>query len=252
MSEWADFGNALGTGTAPTGEARTSNSMQSRGSGDSFASFASYEDGRIVEAERIGLTSRRGSSSAAAEQHQQQQQQQHHAFDEYLDTNDAVFLIPLSTTLLRATRTDREQGASASTRRDISLFTGIGLILALAIGSGIYASPGPVLIRSGSGIAALLVWLCAGVLVLAGSTLIWLLTSLHISSNRLGTLVQDIFTVLKLLSLIFISGCGFVYLYDHPEYHDAHNFSQAAWGRTSTRLGDYAIAFYSALWAYDG
>ncbi|KAI8611335.1 amino acid/polyamine transporter I, partial [Chytriomyces sp. MP71] len=248
----------------------------------------------------------------------------------------------------------------------ISLFTGIGLILGLSIGSGIFASPGPVLVRVGSGstlphatfaltskrtnkgIAALGVWLASGLLVLMGcacyaelgsafpgnggeglylfhsysfdpdanienpypgsnpigsllsflfvytnvlvarpcslavissvfgeyiarliplstagsfamilprligAVLIWFLTALNISSNRLGALVQDVFTILKLVSLLLISVWGFVYLYDHPEYQEAHNFSEAAWRRTSTNLGDYAIAFYSALWAYDG
>ncbi|KAJ3400615.1 hypothetical protein CcCBS67573_g07647 [Chytriomyces confervae] len=254
------------------------------------------------------------------------------------DADSSVFMIPLSATLMR------ESTATAdNNKRSISLFTGIGLILGLSIGSGIYASPGPVLVRVGSGIAALCVWLFSGLLVLLGcacyaelgaafpgnggeglyllhsysfdpdanidnpannplgsllsflfvctnvlvarpcslaviasvfgeylarlvpilhsldmlprilgAILIWLLTGLHISSNRLSTLVQDVFTILKLISLLLISIWGFVYLYDHPEYDEAHNFSQQAWERTSTNVGNYAIAFYSALWAYDG
>ncbi|KAJ3293911.1 hypothetical protein HDU79_011753 [Rhizoclosmatium sp. JEL0117] len=310
---------------------------------DSFASFASYvqaEEGDGIDDERQGLTadaSRRGSRVAAPRTSQSRQW----GFDEYTN-EDAVFMIPLSSTLLRNPQLDKNLGMNASSKRSISLFTGIGLILGLSIGSGIFASPGPVLTRVGSGVAALAVWFLAGILVLLGcgcyaelgacfpgnggeglyllhsfsmdkstdatdeanavgsmfsflfvwanvlvgkpcgvavvasvageylarlipgakavsvlprvlgATLIWVLTALNISSNRMGTMVQDVFTILKLISLILISAWGFVYLYDHPEYHEAHNFSDAAWQRTSQSVGDYAIAFYSALWAYDG
>ncbi|KAI9340926.1 amino acid permease-domain-containing protein [Obelidium mucronatum] len=308
-----------------------------RSSRDSFASFASYVHAADGGDEAAGLVggSRRGSQppdSHAPPHH-------HWGFDEYA-RDDPVFLIPLSATLLRDPKLDIRLGTPA--KRSISLFTGVGLILGLAIGSGIFASPGPVLVRVGSGIAALAVWLLSGLLVLLGcgcyaelgsafpgnggeglyllhsfkldqtsdstdeantagsllsflfvwsnilvakpcsvavvasvfgeylsrlvpgasaipifprvlgATLIWVLTALNISSSRMGTLVQDLFTILKLISLVLISVWGFVYLFDHPEYHEAHNFSQAAWKRTSTNLGDYAIAFYSALWAYDG
>ncbi|KAJ3081879.1 hypothetical protein HK100_009803, partial [Physocladia obscura] len=265
-------------------------------------------------------------------------------------------MIPLSATLLATSTAPRDDDGGE--RRVLGLGTGVCLVAGLAVGSGIFAAPAHVLGRVGGGLAALAVWLGAGLLVLAGSacyaelgamfprnggdalyllhsfsrsapptgaittittiqstssnsaalsssplaallsflfvfssalvarpcslaviasvfgdylarlipgahtvpllaralgvTLIWFLTALNITSTRLGAIVQDVFTILKLISLVVISIWGFVYLYDHPEYDDAHNFSSAAWQRTSSSVGDYAIAFYSALWAYDG
>ncbi|KAJ3212236.1 hypothetical protein HDU67_003956 [Dinochytrium kinnereticum] len=55
------------------------------------------------------------------------------------------YMIPLSSTLAR------EQ---TEMPKSVNLFTGLGLIIGMCIGSGIFASPGPVLARTGSGWAA--------------------------------------------------------------------------------------------------
>jgi amino acid transporter len=192
----------------------------------------------------------------------------------------------------------------------------------MSIGSGIFASPGPVLARTGSALAALSVWLFGGVLVLLGSScyaelgacipgnggefiyllrvfgtlpaflfswcnivvarpatvaviavvfgeyaakllgstsvllmrgiaiiLIWALTGVHCMSSVLGAAVQDVFTVLKLGSLLVIGFEGIKFL---VAGEGGKNFDLGTVQMSSKNPGDYAIALYSALWAYDG
>ncbi|KAJ3412410.1 hypothetical protein HDV05_000768 [Chytridiales sp. JEL 0842] len=242
-----------------------------------------------------------------------------------------TFMIPLSSTL---------GGVNEETEmpHSISLFTGVGLIIGMSIGSGIFASPGPVLARTGSSWAALSVWIFGGFLVLLGSScyaelgacipgnggefiyllksfgelpaflyswsqitvgrpatvaviasvfgeylaglilgwgsnssaatgggpvpgaqllsrvvsivLIWALTAIHSVSSALGAKVQDVFTFLKLGSLLLIGFEGIKYLI--VEEGGGKNFEWGAVSKSSTNPGDYAIALYSALWAYDG
>ncbi|KAI8838962.1 amino acid permease-domain-containing protein [Chytridium lagenaria] len=222
-------------------------------------------------------------------------------------------MIPLSTTLAR------EQN---EVPKSVSLFTGLGLIIGMCIGSGIFASPGPILARTGSGWAALSVWIAGGGLCLLGSScyaelgssipgnggeflyllkafgtlpaflfswtnitvtrpaavaviavvfgeyatrlmglesviatrmiavfLIWSLTAVNCFSSKLGAIVQDVFTIMKLISLLVIGFVGIRFLFNGQ---GAHNFDSEALARTSKNPGDYAIALYTALWAYDG
>ncbi|KAG4095326.1 amino acid transporter [Neocallimastix lanati (nom. inval.)] len=53
--------------------------------------------------------------------------------------------------------------------RHVTLFQGINLVIGLMIGSGIFASPGPVLQYSGSIGASLLIWMLSGLLALTGA-----------------------------------------------------------------------------------
>ncbi|KAI8827090.1 amino acid permease-domain-containing protein [Fimicolochytrium jonesii] len=81
------------------------------------------------------------------------------------------------------------------------------------------------------------------------------LTLLNCISTKLGTLVQDVFTVLKVASLAIIGAIGIVKLLQSGAFT-----STIAEGReakpifegSSSNPGDYALALYSALWAYDG
>ncbi|KAJ3115759.1 hypothetical protein HDU96_000092 [Phlyctochytrium bullatum] len=225
------------------------------------------------------------------------------------------YIIPLSSTLSSST-------GEEVMPKSINLFTGLGLIIGMCIGSGIFASPGPVISRVGSGWAALMVWFIGGLLCILGATcyaelgsalpsnggeflyllkafgslpaflfswtnitvtrpaavaviavvfgeyaaravglesvvatrifavlLIWGLTAVNSVSAKLGALVQDVFTVLKLASLLVIGLVGLRFLGTPQE---AHNFDGEAVARTSKSPGDYAIALYTALWAYDG
>ncbi|KNC98850.1 uncharacterized protein SPPG_09310 [Spizellomyces punctatus DAOM BR117] len=245
----------------------------------------------------------------------------------------AVHLIPLSSTLSKS-ETELPQ--------NLTFWSGLALIIGMSIGSGIFASPGPVFAYTGSVGGALGVWILAGLLAITGGlcyaelgaaipdsggehpylmraygslpaflfswtgvtvtrpgsvaiiTVIcaeylvrlllyanpsaadnppmWLvkliallciggLTIVNCISTRLGTAVQDVFTVLKLVSLLVIGTIGLVKLGEagigvnknsgtNGESHNFHHSSIFEGG--SRNAGDYALALYSALWAYDG
>jgi amino acid transporter len=205
--------------------------------------------------------------------------------------------------------------------RTIDLSTGISMIVGVTIGSGIFSSPGPVLLQSQSIGASLAIWLLAGFLSSTGSLsyaelgtmisesggdhpyllrafgefpaflfswtnllasrpgslaiilsvcseylcriflsacntlvsksitvfIILALTFLNAKSTKSSSYAQNIMTVLKLLSLLLISGLGMSYLFD-----DNVNFRGSIFNGSSTNPGNYALAIYSALWAYDG
>jgi len=208
--------------------------------------------------------------------------------------------------------------------RHVTLFQGVNLIIGLMIGSGIFASPGPVLQYSGSIGASLLIWLLAGLLALTGAlcyaelgTMIpasggehpylalaygkmvsflfsWtailvqkpgslsiicvvfadylckiissdkevntfmskivavscliILTIINCLSSKLSRWIQNIFTMLKLVALSVIGIIGFIILITGPL---TDNFNDIFKG-SSKNPGSYALALYSALWAYDG
>ncbi|TPX57344.1 hypothetical protein PhCBS80983_g03916 [Powellomyces hirtus] len=243
---------------------------------------------------------------------------------------DNQFLIPLSSTLSRS---------ELALPADLTFLSALGLIIGMSIGSGIFASPGPVFAHAGSVGAALMVWLGAGLLAISGGMCYaelgtafpssggehpylmaafgdlpaflfswtgatvtrpgsvsiisiitaeyavrlmyynhpdpssealpsWLvkfmavitilaLTALNSMSTRAGTLVQNIFTILKLASLVVIGLIGVVKLArghvvgDPADGSENFNHSSLFQG-SSTSPGDYALALYSALWAYDG
>ncbi|RKO82723.1 hypothetical protein BDK51DRAFT_33922, partial [Blyttiomyces helicus] len=85
------------------------------------------------------------------------------AIDEDEDDDDfdfgPILAIPLSSTL---NKPDTELA------KNVNLWSGLALIVGMCIGSGIFASPGPVYRFTGSVGAALGVWLVAGLLAIAG------------------------------------------------------------------------------------
>lgn len=208
--------------------------------------------------------------------------------------------------------------------RHVTLFQGINLIVGLMIGSGIFASPGPVLKYSGSIGMSLFIWFISGCLALTGAlcyaelgTMIptsggehpylylafgplasflfsWtailvqkpgslsiicvvfadyvckmifhdeenvamskliaviciiVLTIINSLSSKLSKWIQNIFTTLKLVALGAIGIIGFIVLFFGSS--KTNNFDNV-FENSSKNPGSYALALYSALWAYDG
>lgn len=239
-----------------------------------------------------------------------------------------IHLIPLSSTLHKS---------ETELAQNLGFWSGLALIIGVSIGSGIFASPGPVFMFTGSVGAALSIWILAGLLAITGGlcyaelgtaipgsggehpylmrafgslpaflfgwtgvtvtrpgsvaiiTVIcaeyavrlllyahpsaddppsWLvkliailcitaLTAINCVSTRLGTAVQDIFTILKLMSLLVIGTIGLVKLAEagvgagkgNGAEGESHNFHhKSLFEGSSTNPGDYALGLYSALW----
>jgi len=200
--------------------------------------------------------------------------------------------------------------------------------LIVTVGSGIFSSPGPVLLYSNSVGLALVIWLAAGLLAITGAlcyaelgtmmptsggehpyllkaygqlpaflfswtgitvtrpgstaiittifaeyvcrliyyeheaqnippllvkfiamVCIIVLALVNALSSKLGAMVQNIFTVMKLLSLLAIGIVATTMLAEHATKVD--NFHEVFRNSTSNP-GDVSLALYSALWAYDG
>ncbi|CAJ0895763.1 6416_t:CDS:2 [Entrophospora sp. SA101] len=211
-------------------------------------------------------------------------------------------LIPLSLTETQRNPTHLE--------KEVTFMNGLTLIVGLMIGSGIFASPGPVAVHAGSVGMSLIVWLVCGFLACTGALTyaelgseipisggehpylahaygslpaflfswtaitclkpggnaiiavifaeyinriiyhsIFVLSLINSYSVRLATRTQDIFTVLKLVTLAAIAVIGFIVL---GKGGLTKNFEGNLFAGSSTRLSDYTLAFYSGLWAYDG
>jgi L-type amino acid transporter 9 len=84
---------------------------------------------------------------------------------------------------------------------------------------------------------------------LVALTCIWVVIALNAMGSRWGTIVTNVFTVLKLLTLAAVAIIGIVVLVTG---HGAGNFNHNWFEGSSTNLGNYALALYSGLWAYDG
>ncbi|KAJ3223234.1 hypothetical protein HK099_001369 [Clydaea vesicula] len=234
--------------------------------------------------------------------------------------------IPLSLTLNNLQTPDLN--------RTVTLFNGVSLIIGVMIGSGIFASPGSVLVYTKSVGMALTVWLLGGLLSMTGAlcyaelgtmlptsggehtyllkaygqlpaflfswtgitvtrpgsiaiismvfaeylcrliffnrthdavpewlvkliamTCIMTLTGINALSTKMGAFIQNLFTVLKLLSLFVIGITGVIFLMKHVTGKNSsathHDFA-FSFNNSSENPGDYALALYSALWAYDG
>jgi amino acid transporter len=100
--------------------------------------------------------------------------------------------------------------------RTLSVYNGIGLIVGVMIGSGIFASPGLVLLAAGSVGASFCAWVAAGLVALMGSA----------CYAELGTVVQE-------------SGGEYVYLAAGLSELPAFLFTWAS--STITRPGSLAI-----------
>ncbi|RHZ43809.1 hypothetical protein Glove_853g13 [Diversispora epigaea] len=236
-------------------------------------------------------------------------------------------LIPLTLTETQRRPTHLE--------KKITFLNGLTLVVGTMVGSGIFASPGPVVKHAGSVGMSLVVWLICGLLACTGAltyaelgseipisggehaylshaygslpaflfswtaitclkpggnaiiavifaeylnriiyhtafddakehptaaTHKWLnkivailciiiISLINTYSVRLATRTQDLFTAVKMISLAVIAVIGFVVL---GKGGMTENFDGDLFSGTSTRAGDYALAFYSGLWAYDG
>ncbi|CAG8565040.1 1260_t:CDS:2 [Paraglomus occultum] len=220
-------------------------------------------------------------------------------------------------------------------KKEVGFINGLTLVIGLVIGSGIFASPGPVASHAGSVGMSLVVWFVCGVLVftgalsyaelgaeipLSGGEYAYLnhaygslpaflyswtaITCLKPGSNaiiatvfaeyvnriiyhtafenesdhptekthqwfnkimaticiivvsfinaysvKLATRTQDILTAFKLVALAVITIIGFVVL---GKGGLKNNIEGGIFEGSSTTAGDYALAIYSGLWAYDG
>lgn len=121
--------------------------------------------------EQYALTDRDGKESLL--KHSQQQQflhpslQDHHltspnsSQDDDSDTID-VHIIPLSS----SEQTDPRRG---DLQKNVTFSNGLTLVVGVIIGSGIFASPGPVLAYSKSVGVSLIIWFVSGLLAFAGA-----------------------------------------------------------------------------------
>jgi amino acid transporter len=237
--------------------------------------------------------------------------------DSYFEFEDSVTQFQLAATMGRN---------ETELPRTISLSSGLALIVGVIIGSGIFASPGPVLDYTQSVGASLVVWIFAGFLALTGGlcyaelgTMIpssggeyayiskafgpllaflfswtsilasrpgsiaiitticseyfarllfqqsdqhtspWLvkffgvvitivLTSLNIYSTKFSTSIQKVLTIAKIISLIVMATLGAIF---YSKNHSG-SFTKPLFQDTTTDPGNFALATFSALWAYDG
>ncbi|KAI8357628.1 amino acid/polyamine transporter I, partial [Mortierella sp. GBAus27b] len=217
-------------------------------------------------------------------------------------------------------------------QKNVSFSNGLTLVVGVIIGSGIFASPGPVLAYSKSVGVSLIIWFISGLLAFAGAlcyaelgsampssgggehaylnhafgslpaflfswssiallkpggnaiicvvfaeyvvniiaqsawdptapmknwsnklvaiACLLVLSGLNSISVTMGTRIQDVFTFMKVVTLLVISITGLVVLAQRNL--SSHNFDHAFEGESQPSLGDIALGLYSGLWAYDG
>ncbi|KAI9596045.1 amino acid permease-domain-containing protein [Syncephalis fuscata] len=233
---------------------------------------------------------------------------------------ESPYQIPLAPTSLRP---------KALTRFPVTLnlMHGLGLIVGVIIGSGIFAAPGLVLQRAGSVAGAAIVWTLCGFIAMLGAAcyaelgcalptsggeavylerafgelagflyewtalvimkpggnaiilvvfadyfcravigttpadwvektvsvaLLVLVTAIHCWSTKAGAAAQSFLTLLKLLVVAGVGVTGLCALiFQDTIVKQSGNFSDV-WKGTSTDPADWAIAFYTGLFAYDG
>ena len=64
-------------------------------------------------------------------------------------------------------------------KRELGLFNGVGIIIGIIVGSGIFVSPKGVLLFAGSPGLAIVVWVVSGIISMVGDTLISRVDQLH-------------------------------------------------------------------------
>ncbi|KZV90230.1 hypothetical protein EXIGLDRAFT_740819 [Exidia glandulosa HHB12029] len=226
----------------------------------------------------------------------------------------------------------QERSADAPAEKTVGLIKGIGLVVGLQIGSGIFSSPGVVAANVNSVGAALSVWAAGGLLAWSGassfaelgsaiplnggaqaylayaynplvsylyawtaiSTLkpggnaiialifgeymnrlffhatradvapdaipawaikltacaaILIVTALCAASSRLGTSAMVVFTTVKIAALLAITVLGLVKLL---QGHESPALREPLFEGTTHNPSSFALALYSALWAFDG
>ncbi|KAJ3312329.1 hypothetical protein HDV04_003222 [Boothiomyces sp. JEL0838] len=232
--------------------------------------------------------------------------------------DDSLPQIPISHTLHRS---------ETELDKSITIWNGLGLIVGVIIGSGIFASPGPIVEYSGSVGGALCVWVGAGFLSMCGGlcyaelgtmipssggehpylkraygalpaflfswtgilagrpggiaiithtcaeyiskiletnsgegnspfiikvlaiSIICVITFINCISTKASTRVQDFMTTLKICALGYIAAMGAYFLYKGSP---TENFKRPIFEGSSSYPGNYALAIFSALWAFDG
>lgn len=206
--------------------------------------------------------------------------------------------------------------------KSVTLLNGLSLIVGVTIGSGIFASPGPVMGYTNSVGAALSIWILAGLLSMTGGlcyvelgTMIplsggehpylnkaygpmpaflfswtgilasrpgsvaivtticsqyfcgilfnasstWLvkifaiifttlLTAVNCFSTKISGDFMNIMTLLKIFALVWIAILAIFY----TRHNSSGNFNGSLFSGSSENPGNYALALFSALWAYDG
>lgn len=85
---------------------------------------------------------------------------------------------------------------------------------------------------------------------LIGIACLLVLSGLNSISVSVGTRIQDVFTFMKIVTLLVIGITGVVVL--AQKTLSSHNFDHAFEGESQPNLGDIALGLYSGLWAYDG
>ncbi|KAF8927109.1 amino acid transporter [Dissophora ornata] len=85
---------------------------------------------------------------------------------------------------------------------------------------------------------------------LIGIACVLILSGLNSISVSMGTRIQDVFTFIKVVTLLVIGITGVVVL--AQKSLSSHNFDHAFEGESQPSLGDIALGLYSGLWAYDG
>ncbi|KAF9959873.1 hypothetical protein BGZ70_008742 [Mortierella alpina] len=242
-----------------------------------------------------------------------------HRLEDEEDDSDTidVHIIPLSS----SEAIDRQRG---DLPKNVTFSNGLTLVVGIIIGSGIFASPGPVFAYSKSVGVSLIIWFVSGLLAFAGSlcyaelgsampssgggehaylnhafgslpaylfswssiallkvvfaeyvvniiaqsawdptqpmrhwsnkliaiTCVLVLSGLNSISVTIGTRIQDVFTFIKVVTLLVIGITGVVVL--AQKSLSSHNFDHAFEGESQPSLGDIALGLYSGLWAYDG
>ncbi|KAH6571834.1 hypothetical protein BASA60_006958 [Batrachochytrium salamandrivorans] len=81
-------------------------------------------------------------------------------------------------------------------------------------------------------------------------SIVVILTFINIISARASTVLQNALSLLKLGSLVWIGVLGAIHAARDPL--SSGNFNKGFFDGASTNPGNYALALYSALWAYDG
>ncbi|KAK9350950.1 amino acid permease-domain-containing protein [Lipomyces doorenjongii] len=241
---------------------------------------------------------------------------------------------------LAASADARDGALPLEKQKRLGILNGLGLVIGVQIGSGIFSSPSQVDAQAGSPGASLLVWLIAGLLAWTGAASyaelgsaiplnggaqaylhhifgplpaflfawtaitvlkpgsmaiiaivfaeyigrlifshgapdtateststeesiyspLWfnktvavagilVVTIINAISTKLSTRTGDIFLFLKISSLVAITVIGLVVLVFRK---GAENFTEGWFAGSSSSLGNYAIALYAGLWAFDG